>query len=159
MPQKFQLVVFEEDTQRYALRLECVERVIRIVEITPLPQAPEIVLGIINLQGEIIPVLDIRQRFRLPERQLDLNDQMVIARTSHRKVALIVDSVSGVTEYESDKIIPVSKISPGIEQVVGVIKLEDGLIFIHDLDRFLALDEDQEIDRAMANMVKRKVHK
>lgn len=57
------------DGQRYALSLAQVERVIRAVEITPLPQAPEIITGVINVRGRVIPVVDIRKRFRLPVRE------------------------------------------------------------------------------------------
>ena len=66
-----QLIVFTLNEQRYALYLSVVERIVRIVRITPLPKAPEIVSGVINVAGRIIPVLDTRKRFRLPERGLD----------------------------------------------------------------------------------------
>src|SRR5437867_11439317 len=85
------LVVFSLDAERYGLRLSCVERIVRLAEFTALPKAPDIVLGIVNVQGEIIPVLNVRQRFGLPERELDLSDHLVIARTSKRKVALVVN--------------------------------------------------------------------
>jgi purine-binding chemotaxis protein CheW len=65
-----QLVVFALDEQRYALRLTAVERIVRAVEVTPLPKAPQIVLGVIDAQGRIIPVVDVRQRFRLTEREV-----------------------------------------------------------------------------------------
>jgi purine-binding chemotaxis protein CheW len=63
-----QLVVFTLGQQRYGLPLSSVERAARIVEITPLPNAPEIVLGVINVQGRLMPVVNLRHRFRLPER-------------------------------------------------------------------------------------------
>ena len=75
-----QLVVFNMDEQRYALQLATVERVVRMVEVTLLPQAPKIVLGVINAQGRIIPVVDIRRRFRLPARDIHLSDHLLIAR-------------------------------------------------------------------------------
>lgn len=58
-----QLVVFAFDEQRYALHLSAVERIVRMVEITPLPKAPEIVLGVVNVQGRIVPIVNIRKRF------------------------------------------------------------------------------------------------
>ncbi|MBF8302857.1 MAG: cheW40H-4 [Candidatus Dadabacteria bacterium] len=58
-----QLVVLTLDEQRYALHLSAVERIVRVVEVTPLPKAPEIVLGVVNVQGQIIPVINIRKRF------------------------------------------------------------------------------------------------
>src|SRR6266446_6453950 len=97
-----QIVVFILDAMRYGLRLSSVERIVRIVEISALPKAPEIVLGIVNLRGEIIPVINIRKRFRLAERDLALSSHLLIARTTHRRVALAVDSVIGVIEGSSE---------------------------------------------------------
>ena len=145
------LVVFTLGDQRYALRLSAVERVIRVVEITPLPKAPAIVLGVLNVQGRIIPVANLRRRFRLMERETNLGDQIILARTSRRSVALMTDSVGGVIERSPGETIVAATILPGMEFVEGVVKLEDGIILIHDLDTFLSLDEEQTLDAAMAN--------
>jgi purine-binding chemotaxis protein CheW len=144
-----QLVVFFLDDQRYALELDAVERTVRMVEITPLPRAPEIVLGVITFQGRIVPVLDLRLRFRLPPREPGLTDQLIIARTRRRTVALFVDGVSGVVETAPEEIVGPAEIVPGLEYVTGVTRQGDGLVFIHDLDRFLSLDEEQALDAAM----------
>ena len=144
-----QYVIFIIDDQRYALQLSAVERIIPVVEITPLPKAPEIVLGIINVEGQIIPVIDMRRRFRLPEREMELSDQLIIARTSRKLVALIVDTVEGVIEHSSQETIPPERILAGMEYIEGVIKFEDGLVLIHDLDKFLSLEEEQELDKAL----------
>ena len=74
------MVVFALDEPRYALLLSAVEKVVRAVEITPLPKAPEIVVGVINAQGRILPVLDIRKRFRLPAREMKPDDRRFSAR-------------------------------------------------------------------------------
>ncbi len=66
MEQLNQYVVFTLDEQRYVLHLSAVKRIIRVVEITPLPKAPDIVLDVVNVEGQIIPVVNIRKRFRLP---------------------------------------------------------------------------------------------
>jgi purine-binding chemotaxis protein CheW len=79
-----QYVVFTLDEQRYALYLHAVVRVVRIVEITPLPQTPEVIRGVVNVQGQVIPVVDIRKRFQLPEREPELGDQLIIANTACR---------------------------------------------------------------------------
>ncbi len=144
-----QLVVFTLDEQRYALHLSAVERIVRMVEITPLPKAPEVVLGVVNVQGWIIPVVNIRKRFRLPEREISLSDQLIIASTSKRPVALVADTVSGLIECYEPQVITVEKILPHIEYVEGVVKLEDDMILIHDLDRFLSLEEEKMLDDAM----------
>ncbi len=149
MNQSNQLVVFTLDEQRYALYLPVVERVVSAVEVTPLPKTPDIVLGVINIQGKVIPVVNIRKRFGLPEREIDLSDQFVIANTPRRTIALVVDTVNGVIEPAREKLISSENITPGLEHVDGVIKLEDGLILIHDLDRFLSLEEEKKLDNAL----------
>ncbi len=143
------LVALTLDEQHYALPLPAVERVVRAAQVTPLPRAPEIVLGIVNARGRVIPVIDVRKRFRLPERRLALTDRMVIARSARRPVALIVDAVTGVLAYSEQAAVGARDIAPGLEHVAGVVKLEDGLILIHDLDEFLSLGEETALDRAM----------
>lgn len=144
-----QLIVLTLDEQRYALHLSAVERIVRVVEVTPLPKAPEIVLGVVNVQGQITPVINIRKRFCLPEREMNLSDQLIIAHTSRRTVALVADAVSGVIERSEQEVIAAEKVLPGIEYVEGVVKLEDGMILIHDLNKFLSLEEEQALDNAM----------
>lgn len=144
-----ELVVFTLDEQRYALRLAAVERVVQAVEITPLPKAPEIVLGMINAQGRIVPVVNVRKRFQLPEREVELSDQFIIARTSRRTAALVVDAVNDVVPCTEAQVVASEKILPGLEHVEGVLKLPDGMILLHDLDRFLSLDEEQALEEAL----------
>jgi purine-binding chemotaxis protein CheW len=143
------LVAVVLDDQRYAFHLSVVDRVVRAVEITHLPGAPGIVAGVANVQGRIIPVLDIRRRFGLPERKMTVGDQLVIANTSRRRVALIVDAATGVLEISGNTAVGARDVLPDLSYVEGVVKLDDGLILIHDLDRFLSLDEETVLDRAL----------
>lgn len=143
------LVAFALDRQRYALPLAAVQGVTRAVEVTPLPKAPAIVLGVVNVRGQIIPVLNIRRRFRLPEREIDPSDQFILARAAKRTVALVVDMVVGVVARPAETVIAPEAILPGLEYVQGVMKLDDGLIMIHDLDTFLSLDEENTLDEAL----------
>ena len=149
MNKSVELVVFTLDEQHYALNLQIVRRVVRAVEITPLPKAPEIVLGVVNVQGDIIPIMNIRNRFNLPEREMDLSDQLIVCDTSTRVVALLVDAVGDVIEQPYQGIITSEKILPEMEYVEGVLKLENSLIFIHDLDTFLSLGESEALDQAI----------
>lgn len=144
-----QVVVFTLDDRRYGLPLPAVERVLRMVDVTPLPKAPQIVLGVVNVQGRVIPVVDMRRRFRLPARDFALTDQLVIARTARRPVALAADAVTGVLEYSAQEAAGAPDIVPGIEYVEGVVKLPDGLVLIHDLDRFLSLEEEAALGQAI----------
>lgn len=144
-----QLVVFNLADQRYALHLSAVERVVLIAELTALPKAPEIVLGIINVRGCIVPVVDTRRRFGLPAREVNLSDHLIIARTSRRVVALLADVVAGVVQHSRAAITAADQILRNLEYVEGVVKLDDGLIFIHDLDTFLSAVEERTLEQAM----------
>ncbi|HLA33500.1 MAG TPA: chemotaxis protein CheW [Rhodocyclaceae bacterium] len=141
------MVIFVLDQQRFALPLDCVERAVRMVEVTPLPQAPAIVCGVVNVQGRIVPVINLRRRFGLAERKTVLSDQLLIARSTRRTLAMSVDAVSGVAECSD--CVAGAAIVPGIGYVKGIVKLADGLVLIHDLDTFLALDEAQSLEQAL----------
>jgi purine-binding chemotaxis protein CheW len=142
------LVVFTLDGQ-YALHLGNVERVVRAAEVTPLPRSPNVVLGVINAQGNILPVVNVRRRFRLPEREMEPTDRLIIAKTSLRSVALLVDSVTGVIERTHDDVFPTAAIVPQTEYIEGVTMLDENILLIHDLDTFLSLDEERALDDAL----------
>ena len=144
------LVTFELDRKTYALHLSAVQFVVRAVEITPLPQAPDGVAGIINFQGQVVTVFNVRRRFRLPQRELQLDDHIILARTARRLVALVVDAVGGVLECAESETVPVDAVLPGTEYVAGVVRRPDGLILIHDLNTFLSLDEERTLEAALA---------
>ncbi|HUW27273.1 MAG TPA: chemotaxis protein CheW [Sulfuriferula sp.] len=145
-----QLLVFALGDQRCALYLPVVDRVVRAVEISPLPKAPDIVLGVVNVHGEVIPVINVRKRFGLPQRDIALTDQLVITHTARRPVALVVDTVTGVVECIARQLVVAEGILPGLEYVQGVAKLKDGLILIYNLEQFLSLEEDVFLDQAMS---------
>jgi purine-binding chemotaxis protein CheW len=143
------IVLFSLEEPRYALYLSAVERVIRSVEITPLPKAPEIVLGVINLQGEIIPVIDIRKLFNLPTHEINLEDQFIIAKTSKRLVVLAVDSVTGVSELAHYQVTDAREAFPFADYLSGITIFENNIILINDLEKFLSLNEQQILDKAL----------
>jgi purine-binding chemotaxis protein CheW len=143
------LVTFSLDDRKFALCVSAVLRIIQAVEVTALPKAPEIVDGIINMQGQVIPVFNIRMRFHLPGRDTELSDQMIIATTAKRTVALMVDSVDDVIEIPQERIVAAEQVLPELEYLEGVIKTEDGMVLIHDLGKFLSLPEEKVLDEAM----------
>jgi purine-binding chemotaxis protein CheW len=149
MSERAQLVVFRLDERRYALPLAAVERVVRAVDVTPLPKATAIVMGAINVHGRVLPVLNVRKRFLMPEREIGPADWFLLAHTARRTVVLVVDESEGVIERPQDEIVLSTRIAPGLEQFPGVLRLEDGLVLIHDLERFLSLDEARALDGAM----------
>jgi len=149
MTETTQWLVFRLDAGRYALPLRVVDRIVRAVQITPLPLAPAIVLGAIDVAGEILPVFDVRRRFGLPERALDPTDQFLIARTTRRTVVLVIDAAQGVMEAPDTAVTESAKIELQLEHIRGVIALPDGLVLIHDLEQFLSPEEAGALERAV----------
>lgn len=144
-----QLVVFYLDGQRYALPLAAVECVVGAVEPTPLPGGPAVVAGVIDVAGRILPVFSIRRRFLLPQREIVPADQFLIARTQRRTVAVVIDEAQGVIECETSAVIDPERLVPGLEQFRGLVQLGDGLVLIHDLEKFLSPEEARTLDAAM----------
>jgi len=131
------MLTFTLQDRRYALRLSAVERVVRAAAVTPLPQAPEIVLGVLDLGGEVLPVISLRRRFRLPEREIASTDQFVIARAGRLTVALAVDGTGEVIEPEAAELTPPEGIVPGTFYLEAVARTPQGLVLIHDLETLL----------------------
>ena len=143
------LVIFSLDALRFAVALDDVERFVRAVEITELPKAPESVHGVIDVAGRVLPVFNLRRRLGLRQRALEPNDLFLIARSAGRDVALVVDESLGVRELSEYEALDRDEILPGLEDLRGVARLEDGLVLIHDLKRFLSIDESRALDDAM----------
>jgi purine-binding chemotaxis protein CheW len=148
---RLQLVVFLLDGRRYGLHLDATERVLPMVAIAPLPGCPEVVLGAINLHGDIVPVLDARRRLGLPPSDYGPAARLLIARTPRRTVALPVDDVLGVAEVGSERVAAPDAVVPGIAHVAGVAALADGLLLVHDLDTFFSLEEERRLDDALGH--------
>lgn len=144
MNEASRLVVFTLDERRFGLPLSIVERIVHVVEITPVPQAPPVVLGVINLQGQILPVFHLRERLGLPPREMQISDQLIIARSQIRTVALLADSVVGVEEAEAT-----AAMAPSSGFVDGVVQSLKTLLLICDIERFLTGEEQETLDAAL----------
>ncbi len=142
-------MVFSLDAGRYAIPLAAAERVVRAVEVTPLPAAPALVLGVIDVGGRVLPVFDTHARLGLPQRSIEPADHFLIARTSERTVVLVIDVAQGLIEQPADALVEAGLIAQGIEHIRGVISLEDGLVLIHDLEQFLSATESRALDEAL----------
>lgn len=143
------LVLFRLDARTYALRLEAVRRVVAVVEVEPLPSAPPVVLGVVDVEGAVRPVFDLRRRFRLPAKPAELSDQLILAATARGEAALVVDAVAGVIEVPEAEIARPERISSGLAYVEGVATRPEGLVVIHNLDTFLSGSEAETLASAL----------
>lgn len=145
-----EVLLFTLEGQRYALPSSDVRELVRAVRLTPLPRAPAVIEGLLNLRGELLPVLDMRRRFRLPARALSPSDHFVVARAGPRSVALRVDRAEGLHPLEPGDFDGSPQALPGVGYVAGALKLSDGLVLLHDLRTFLSEAEALELEAALA---------
>jgi len=145
------VVLFSLDSPRYALHLSQVDRVVPSMEITPLPGAPKIIYGVVNFHGEIIPVVNIRQLFGLPHREVCVDDQFVIVSTEKRRLVLVVDYVTDVVELSDSQITDPDDTMPFTDVLSGITVYNHHIVLISDLEKFLSLDEQKKLDRALRN--------
>jgi purine-binding chemotaxis protein CheW len=150
-----QVLLIQLDALRIGLRTEGVRQIVAAVSITPLPAAPSIVEGVVNVRGVLVPVLDVRARFGLPPVGLDPDQHFVIADAGARRVALRVDRALNVMSVEPETFEAADSIVPGAAYVSALARLPDGVLVIHDLERFLSLDEARAVDEALSGAMDR----
>lgn len=139
------LFIFNLDQQKYAVDLFCIVRTIQAIEINKIPENRDLFLGIINIHGKIIPVVNIRKKFDLPDREISVDDVIVILTVSHWQVAVVIDSVDTILDIADDEIIQRSEILPHLATIEGVIKIKGDIILLHDLQKIFSLEDKAEI--------------
>ncbi len=142
-----QCVTFRLDEEVYGINVMLVQEVLRITDIAPVPGAPNYVVGIINLRGNVVTVIDTRMRFGLPPRDSDDSTRIVIIETEHQTVGIIVDSVSEVVDIYSNEI----ETAPNVgndetaRYIEGVVSRGEELLILVDLNKLLTDDEWAEM--------------
>src|SRR5262249_36862838 len=137
------VVAFAVGERRWGLPLECVERVVAMVAVTPLGGAPAGVRGAINVHGAVVPVLDLGRRLGDPPHPLGADAHLVLARTRRRRVALPVDEALDVIAF-----VPRAASGP----LAGIAAQDDGLLAVYDLDAFLSDGEEDQLTLALAEV-------
>lgn len=144
------ILSFEVERQAYGIPASSVIEIVRAVTVRPLPRAPDIIEGVFDLRGRIVPVIDFRARFGLPRRPIALFEHLVVALAGERVVALRADRAVGLLALPPAAIAEVRALLPTAERVTGIASLPDGLLFIHDLSGFLSAAEGVALDGALA---------
>ncbi len=138
-----QMVAFKLENEEFAVDIHQVREVLRMTQVTPLPQSAHFIEGIINLRGEIIPVVDLRRRFELLSGERNDQTRIIIVEIQDSNVGLIVDSVTEVMRLSSEVIQPPPAKVAGTrtDLIKGVGKISDRLLIVLDLDRILTTEE------------------
>jgi purine-binding chemotaxis protein CheW len=146
------ILAFEIEGRHYGLPLDCTLRVVQAVDCPPLPGAPESVSGICDFHGQIVPVFNLRHKLGFGPRVTSASDHFIIAKTKQRTVAVTVDAISGIVTPRSSAITKPQDVIGEVDQIVGVTRLDNDLLLIYDLDRFLFSDEEAALDSAITSV-------
>ena len=145
-----QYFVFELAGQCYAMEISVVEKVIHAVEMIHLPETPEFLLGLIDMGGRIIPVANIRKQFHLPDREMHLDDRIIIFQVSTRKIAFIADKVEGVVEFSEEQVDEVHHIFPEMENYIERVgRINDNTVLIIAVDKLFPIHRVNRLDKAV----------
>jgi len=146
-----QFVVFQLSKETYGVDISKVWEIITMQPITQVPHTAEFIEGIINLRGRVIPVIDLRKRFNLPEDEFTRSTRIVVIEISGNTLGMIVDGVSEVLRIPSDIVEPPPPAITNIDAdyLQGVAKLEDRLIILLNLDKVLTKQEKMELEATM----------
>jgi len=150
MEKDLQVVGFRIGNETYGVRIASVREIVRVPDITSVPNAPETIEGVINLRGKIIPVMDLRKRFGLAEIVTDKKNRILVVELENKLVGLIVNSASEVLKIApSDIEAPGSVFAEGESgYVTGVGKLKGRLIILLDINKLLHRPEFKRLEEA-----------
>jgi purine-binding chemotaxis protein CheW len=150
MEKDLQVVGFRIGNETYGVRISAVREIVRVPEITSVPNAPEAIEGVINLRGKIIPVMDLRKRFGQADVQHDKKSRILVVELENRLLGLIVNSASEVLKIPPSEIeTPASILTEGESgYVTGVGKLRGRLIILLDIAKLLQRPDFKRIEEA-----------
>ncbi|MBP5449035.1 MAG: purine-binding chemotaxis protein CheW [Spirochaetales bacterium] len=141
------LVTFKISNETYAIDIMEVNEIVKLTEITPIPNAPDFVDGIITLRGDIIPIVDLNKRFNFAPREYSEEDELfraiVIIRVQDMTIGILIDQVNRVIPIDRNQIQPPPQMVAGIgsEFISGVVKQNDNLFVILDIQKLFSKKE------------------
>jgi purine-binding chemotaxis protein CheW len=143
-----QLILFTLGKGSYGIPIENVYEIKKMEDITVVPKAPKFIEGVINLRGNVIPVIDLRKRFGMEKVDVSKKTKIIIVEVGKRQFGLIVDAVAEVITLANDQIEPSLPTVSGLksEFINGIGKMNEKLIIILEISRILQSTEDIKIE-------------
>lgn len=147
--QEIQVACFRIGDDLYAIDIMRIKEIVRPLKLTSPPKFPDFVEGIINLRGIVIPVVDLRKRFDLPESEQTINTRLLIINLSGQILALVVDEVTEVITVSIKDIKPPPHLGNGIDSayLLGVCLFREEMIMLLDIDSLLSSHETVELGK------------
>ena len=139
-PESKKVIVFQLIDKEYAMPIDVVTTIEKVLSITRVPNTPDYVKGVINLRGVVTPIVDLRVRFGMPPQEVDDDSRIIIVSMEDYEVGVIVDAASDVVDIFVKDIEPQPEVVGSVESefISGVVKTENHLLAMLDLGRVLA---------------------
>ncbi len=143
-----QVVSFHLGSEEYGVDISQVQEIIRMVEITHVPRAPHFMEGVINLRGQLIPIIDLRTRFSMGRAEHTKSTRIVVTEIGSKRVGIVVDSVSEVLNIPMEQVEDAPDMIAGVgtEYIQGVGKVNDRLIILLDLTMVISGEEKTQLE-------------
>lgn len=144
----FQLVGFKLGDEEYAIDVLKIQEIIRLIEITTVPRTDPYILGVINLRGKVIPVVDLRVRFELDRSDFDKKTRIIVVKFEKENIGFVVDEVTEVIRIDKSIVEPTPPLvgAVGQEYILGICKYQKRLIILLDIDRVVYDDDSLASD-------------
>lgn len=146
-----QLVSFNIGEEEFGVDILRVQEINRMTDVTRVPNAPEYVVGVINLRGKVIPIIDLRLRLGLPKKEYAKDTRIVVVELESRVLGFIVDSVNEVIRINREIAEPPPPMVSGIDSefITAIGKLQDRLLILLDLNKVIAIKNLKSIEEAV----------
>ncbi len=141
-------LTFVLSDEEYGIEILKVREIIGLMDITTVPQTPDYMKGVINLRGKVIPVIDLRMKFLMPEEEHTQETCVIVVEVNSTSIGIIVDSVSEVADINGGEIEDAPKFGQGIDTsfIMGLGKVKDKIIIMLDIDAVLSTDELEMVE-------------
>jgi purine-binding chemotaxis protein CheW len=143
-------LTFALGKEEYGIEILRVREIIGLMEITTVPQTPDYMKGVVNLRGKVIPIIDLRLKFLMPEVEHTQETCIIVVEVNNAQVGIIVDNVSEVTDIEGEDIEDAPNFGQEIDTkfIMGMGKTKDKIIILLDIERVLTVEELETVEQA-----------
>ncbi|MFA6334903.1 MAG: chemotaxis protein CheW [Bacteroidales bacterium] len=146
-----EFLCFVVENQRFALPLNRVDIVIRSQAVTRLENNIDFLCGVIDLHGDIIPIISLRKRFRLTETDIDITDRFIIVDAGSRRVGIIAEQVDDIITIPNDELKESTEIFNGL-RYIRIFSQENGIVLIYDIDSIIDKNEEIELQKVWQSL-------
>ncbi|KAB7627158.1 chemotaxis protein CheW [Alkalilimnicola sp. S0819] len=142
-----QWVTFNLDNETYGINVMQVQEVLPMAEIAPVPGAPPFVMGILNLRGNVVTVIDTRMRFGLSHQDAEASSRVVVIEANDQIAGILVDSVTEVVEVSETEVDTAPNVGneESARYIYGVVSRQEGLLILVDVNKLLTKEEWAEV--------------